>query len=94
MGYDSICCLIAEAMAGTNVSGFKSRSSQRISENISGVISFSEIRKEARHHNIARLHLTVLRVACPLLSLSLLQMCMSREVSLDLPDSGSGGEST
>lgn len=33
---------MAEAMAGTNASGLRSRSSQRISANISGVISFSE----------------------------------------------------
>lgn len=33
---------MAEAMAGTKASGLRSRSSQRISANISGVISFSE----------------------------------------------------
>jgi len=32
---------MAEAIAGTKVSGLRSRSSQRISANISGVISFS-----------------------------------------------------
>lgn len=41
VGYDSICCRMAEAMAGTKASGLRSRSSQRISANISGVISFS-----------------------------------------------------
>lgn len=41
VGYDSICWRMAEAMAGTKANGLRSRSSQRISENISGVISFS-----------------------------------------------------
>lgn len=48
VGYDSICCRMAEAIAGTKVRGFKSRSSQRISENISGVISFSDTEQEQK----------------------------------------------
>ncbi|XP_010790129.1 SWI/SNF-related matrix-associated actin-dependent regulator of chromatin subfamily B member 1-like [Notothenia coriiceps] len=47
VGYDSICCRMAEAMAGTKASGLRSRSSQRISANISGVISFSGNVKKA-----------------------------------------------
>lgn len=41
-GKASICCLIACAMAGTKVSGFKSKSSHNTSANCSGVMRLSK----------------------------------------------------
>lgn len=40
-GNASICCLIACAIAGTNVNGFKSKSSHSTSANCSGVMRLS-----------------------------------------------------
>lgn len=41
-GKASICCLIACAIAGTKLNGFKSKSSHNTSANCSGVIRLSE----------------------------------------------------